>query len=226
MTKNCALTLLLAAGVLAGCGKRDQADTEASNETAPSPEERKYLIAAEPFLDAIVTGDYAAAHAQLSPHAVARMSLNQFAPSNDDKQFERNEANAIKNVTPEQFLDWMQKAEAAYGKPVKFNDAHVHSMDPQVLAGKAEPIETMFAIGNMPASVPVDIRRARLRCQLGVKLSAAQLQEAAQARQTSAEQLQKDPDFAPYCNLKLVLVEESGALKVGYFEFLPPSMLD
>jgi len=38
--------------------------------------------------------------------------------------------------------------------------------------------------------------------------------------------LQKDPDFQPYFNLKVVLVEEASALRVGYFEFLPPSMLD
>ena len=35
-----------------------------------------------------------------------------------------------------------------------------------------------------------------------------------------------DDDFAPYFTVKIVLVEEAGTLKVGYFEFLPPSLMD
>ena len=42
----------------------------------------------------------------------------------------------------------------------------------------------------------------------------------------SVEELKKREDFDPYFNLKVVLVEEGGQLKVGYFEFLPPSMMD
>jgi glycerol-3-phosphate dehydrogenase len=41
-----------------------------------------------------------------------------------------------------------------------------------------------------------------------------------------ADKLQKDENFDPYLNLKVVLVEEGGQLKVGYFEFLPPSIWD
>jgi hypothetical protein len=42
----------------------------------------------------------------------------------------------------------------------------------------------------------------------------------------SVEQLKKEEDFDLYFNLKVVLVEEGCHLKIGYFEFLPPSMLD
>ena len=35
-----------------------------------------------------------------------------------------------------------------------------------------------------------------------------------------------DPGEKPYFNVKFVLVEEAGELKVGYFEFMPPSMFD
>jgi hypothetical protein len=38
--------------------------------------------------------------------------------------------------------------------------------------------------------------------------------------------LKKSEDFDSCFNLKIVLVEEGGQLKIGYFEFLPPSMLD
>ena len=48
----------------------------------------------------------------------------------------------------------------------------------------------------------------------------------AQQEGISVEALKKDEDFDPYLNLKVVLVEEGGQLKIGYFEFLPPSMLD
>ena len=48
----------------------------------------------------------------------------------------------------------------------------------------------------------------------------------AQQQGISVEELKKDEDFDPYCNLKVVLVEEGGQLKVGYFEFLPPSIMD
>ena len=56
--------------------------------------------------------------------------------------------------------------------------------------------------------------------------SAQELQKVAQQQGISVEELKKEEDFDPYLNLKVVLVEEGGQLKVGYFEFLPPSMLD
>jgi hypothetical protein len=42
----------------------------------------------------------------------------------------------------------------------------------------------------------------------------------------SVEELKRSADFDPYFNLKVVLIEEGGELKVSYFEFLPPSMMD
>jgi hypothetical protein len=40
------------------------------------------------------------------------------------------------------------------------------------------------------------------------------------------EELKKNGGLDPYFNLKVVLVEEGGQLKIGYFEFLPPSIWD
>jgi len=87
-------------------------------------------------------------------------------------------------------------------------------------------VESMFAIGAMPDWIPAAIRRASLRGQIHTELSAQELEKTAQAQGTSGEELKKDQDFDPYFNLKVVLVEEDGQLKVGYFEFLPPSMMD
>jgi len=70
------------------------------------------------------------------------------------------------------------------------------------------------------------VRRASLRGQIHTELSAPELAKVAQQEGISVEELKKEEDFDPYLNLKVVLVEEGGQLKVGYFEFLPPSMLD
>ena len=87
-------------------------------------------------------------------------------------------------------------------------------------------VESMFAIGAMPDWIPANIRRASLRGQIHTELSPQELQNVAQREGISVEELKKSPDFDPYFNLKVVLVEEGGQLKIGYFEFLPPSIMD
>jgi hypothetical protein len=87
-------------------------------------------------------------------------------------------------------------------------------------------MDSMFAIGAMPDWIPADIRRASLRGQIHTELSPQELQSVAQTQGISVEALKKDENFDPYLNLKVVLVEEDGQLRVGYFEFLPPSMMD
>jgi hypothetical protein len=87
-------------------------------------------------------------------------------------------------------------------------------------------MDSMFAIGAMPDSIPAEIRRASLRGQIHTELSSEELEKVAQEQGISVEKLKKEEDFDPYLNLKVVLVEEDGELKVGYFEFLPPSIMD
>jgi hypothetical protein len=87
-------------------------------------------------------------------------------------------------------------------------------------------MDSMFAIGAMPDWIPADIRRASLRGQIHTELSPQELQNVAQREGITVEDLKKSEDFDPYFNLKIVLVEEGGQLRVAYFEFLPPSMLD
>jgi len=87
-------------------------------------------------------------------------------------------------------------------------------------------MDSMFTIGAMPDWIPADIRRASLRGQIHTELSPQELANVAQRQGITVEELKKDQDFDPYFNLKVVLVEEAGQLKVGYFEFLPPSMMD
>jgi hypothetical protein len=193
-------------------------------------DERKYLLAAKPFLIAIANRKYADAYALLSRYAKARMSFNQFTPAEDDATYQQYEQSPYDNVTAEQFAYLMQYVEAARGAPRAPKMLHVYSTDPEVLNRRSKEqfgaVDSMFAIGAMPEWIPADIRKASLRGQIATELSPQELQNLAQREGISVEELKKDEDFDPYLNVKLVLVEEGGQLSVGYFEFLPPSIWD
>lgn len=113
---------------------------------------------------------------------------------------------------------------------------YVQSMESEVLAGKGDRLDVMFAIGGMPAEIPSDIRKASVRAQIGCQLPEEQVKRIARDLKISEERVRSgdwpenehgyEPDERPYFNLKFVLVEEGGKLKVGYFEFMPPSLFD
>jgi len=193
-------------------------------------DERKYLLAAKPFFIAVAGRKYADAYALLSSHARARMSFNQFTPADEQTTFQRIESNPYSNVTAEQFAYLMQYVEAARGAPRAPKMLSVFSTDPDVLNRRSKEqfgaMDSMFAIGAMPDWIPGNIRRASLRGQIHTELSPQELESVAQQHGITVEELKKDEDFDPYFNLKVVLVEEGGQLKVGYFEFLPPSIMD
>src|SRR5437879_3707071 len=179
---------------------------------------------------AVANRKYADAYALLSMYAIARMSMDQFTPAQQDSDSQQNQSYAFDNVTAEQFAYLMQYVEAARGTPRAPKMLHVFSTDPDVLNRRSKeqfgPMDSMFAIGAMPEWIPADIRRASLRGQIHTELSPQELANVAQQHGITVEELKKDQDFDPYFNLKVVLVEEAGQLKVGYFEFLPPSMMD
>ena len=195
-----------------------------------SPEERTYLEYGRGVVQAVSAQNYAAFYGQLSSHAKARISLNQFAPAEDAAVFARQEKLAEKNVTLPRFLELMQRCEGQFGRPATPLNLHVHTTDAAPLSGTkhagTDGLDTMFAIGNMPDLAPAAIRKASLRAKIRVALTAPQLAETAKALRVSPEELANDKDFEPYLTLKLVLVAVDGGLQVGYFEFLPPSMLD
>lgn len=229
--------------ILAACGKKST-DSTANDAHATeakagdwvqtddtTPEQRGYLEHGRGIVQAVAARDYAAFHATLSSHARARMSLNQFAPEENDAAFERNEKAPRRDVGLPAFLELMARMESRFGAPAKPLSLHLHTTEADVLSGaKAEgldALDVMFAIGNMPKEIPAAIRKASLRAQIGVELSPAQLAEAAKAYDTTEDKLKQDPEFKPYLTLKLVLVQDTdGRLRVGYFEFLPPSMMD
>ena len=243
MNKIEALSLSVVVAILlptmvTSCGKKTQAGKEKTAQKREDdfldkdakPDERKYLLAAKPFFIAIANRKYADAYVLLSSHARTRMSFNQFTPAEEQATFQQYESQPYMNVTAGQFAYLMQYVEAARGAPRAPKMLSVFSTDPDVLNRRSKEqfgaMDSMFAIGAMPDWIPADIRRASLRGQIHTELSPQELQKVAQQEGISVEQLKKEEDFDPYLNLKVVLVEEGGQLKVGYFEFLPPSMLD
>lgn len=232
---------LVALWVLPGCGKKNAADGGAAPATERkkdwvraedvTPAERGYLEYGRVVVSAVADRAYADFYAQLSPEARARISLNQFAPEEDDAAFARQEKQPRLNVSLTEFQELMNRVEKRFGLPQIPLDLHVHTSDPAVLSGAKreglDAVDTMFAIGNMPSSIPAASRKASLRAKIGVELSAEELAEVAKTYNVSVEELQKDADFQPYLTLKLVLVTDAeGKMRVGYFEFLPPSMMD
>jgi hypothetical protein len=194
------------------------------------PDERKYLVAAKPFFIAIANRKYADAHALFSRYAIARMSLEQFKPSEQESEAQQNQAYLFDNVTADQFAYLMQYVEAAHGAPRAVETLHVFSTDADVLNRRSKEqlgaVDSMFAIGAMPEWIPADIRKASLRGQIHTQLSPQELQNVAQKQGISVEELKKNGGLDPYFNVKAVLVEDDGQLKIGYFEFLPPSIWD
>lgn len=224
--------------MLTSCGKKTQGGKEKTAQKSEDdfldkdakPDERKYLLAAKPFFIAIANRKYADAYAVLSSYARARMSFNQFTPAEEQATFQQYESNPYANVTAEQFAYLMQYVEAARGAPRAPKMLSVFSTDPDVLNRRSKEqfgaMDSMFAIGAMPDWIPADIRRASLRGQIHAQLSPQELQNVAQREGIRVEDLKKSEDFDPYFNLKVVLVEEGGQLKIGYFEFLRPSIMD
>src|SRR4030095_2014749 len=158
------------------------------------------------------------------------MASEQLKHSQQDSDVQQNQSYAFDNVTAEQFAYLMQYVEVAHGAPRAPKMLHVFSTDPDVLNRRSEEqfgaMDSMFAIGAMPDWIPAEIRRASLRGQIHTELSQQELQNVAQREGIRVEDLKKSADFDPYFNLKVVLVEEGGELKIGYFEFLPPSIWD
>jgi hypothetical protein len=228
---------ILSPMLLTSCGKSQESEKKAVQKSEDDfldkdakPDERKYLLAAKPFFVAVANRKYADAYAVLSRYAIARMSLEQFKPSESDADAQQNQAYVFDNVTAEQFAYLMQYVEAARGAPRAPKMLHVFSTDADVLNRRSKEqfgaVDSMFAVGAIPDWIPADIRKASLRGQIQTELSPQELQNVAQREGTSVEDLKKSEDFDPYFNVKLVFVEEGGQLSVGYFEFLPPSIWD
>src|SRR5262245_37221110 len=83
--------------LLTSCDKKGQASEKKTVQKSEDdfldptakPDERKYLLAAKPFVVAVANRRYADAYALLSRYAIARMSLEQFKPSEQDSEVQQ-----------------------------------------------------------------------------------------------------------------------------------------
>jgi hypothetical protein len=201
------------------------------------PGEPPYIEASRPMLTALANRDYASLYGMLSSHALNKVRGDQFGPEQGNAE---TAAPVLSNLSQEQFLEWMGIMEKRLGVPHSVRNVHVESIDPKVLSGKVDKLEdkldVMFAIGGMPAEIPAAIRKASVRAQLHCRFSDEDAKRLASELGITEEQVQSgkwpendkshDPDERPYLTFKMVLVDDQGTLKIGYFEFLPPSMFD
>lgn len=243
------IPLLLAVCLLAGCSSRASSsgagpaatmDPITASARDAEPEEQPYFEPSRAFLESVARRDYVAAYAELSSHAKAKVLPQQFYPQEmaAGPGVPSPPANQpLLNVTVEQFVEWMGKTETVLGVPRQLDHVYVQSVDPAELSSSARgSLEHMFSVGAMPDEIPDNIRKASLRAQIRCQFRPEDAQQIAEELNISAEDVQAgripenemyDPDeMFPYMNVKFVLVEELGQLKVGYFEFMPPSMLD
>lgn len=230
-----AARLLLAATLvvwLAGCGRKDEEPSAQAVPPQPvqqqeqmSPEDLRYAQAAESFVHAIANQQYAEAYELLSDYAKSRMTLNQFVAPTDVLTLKRNEQTPFLHVTAANFVELMKKVQELYGLPQSVVSLTVFSTNTDILCRRnlegAAIIESASAIGTMPDAIPFEIRRASVHAQIATALTPGQLRQAAAEMDVKLEDLQKDTNFMPSFNLKVVLIEQQRELKVGYFEFLP-----
>src|SRR5262249_18543974 len=100
----CRLTILTAAILLplflTSSGKKGQESEKKTVQKSEDdfldkdakPDERKYLLAAKPFFIAVANRKYADAYALLSRYAIARMSLDQFKPAEQDSDSQQSQS--------------------------------------------------------------------------------------------------------------------------------------
>lgn len=171
-----------------------------------SPEEQKYCRFADRFARLLVDEKYDDAYALCC----------------DDLR---------KLVAREQFAEARRKDRATFGTPRKSVPSGGAEMDRNLLRGpedvKADgdqlsqgidKISAARAVGDMPRTIPFDIRRAGVQIELQIDpLSVPK--EA-----TRGEELSPDDEVTSY--LHVVVVEEQGQLKVGHLWQRWPDILD
>lgn len=200
---------------------------------AEGPEEARYLKAAQPILDAIAARDYGRLFDLTSPLALKRVEAFQFAPAHD-AEGEPLDRPALHNVTREQFLEGLKRMEEELGTPLEIQHAYILTADPEELAGGGDEFDRMMNLGAISNDVPPAIRRASLQAQISVRVPEKHVAAVASDLGVTEDEVRSGSVFGPegptdgeqpYLNVRLILVEDKG-LKLGYFEFSPPSMLD
>ncbi|HYG74748.1 MAG TPA: hypothetical protein VEK08_07075 [Planctomycetota bacterium] len=214
-------TILIFVICLCGCGtvttpwaKSPPAAQPEKDDEWSSPEEKKYAQWSNDFTALLVKQDYAAAYALCSSHLRAQMTQAEFESAQQKLRKEFGTPLKIKPV----FSVNTEKEELAgpnYKPPKKPNADS--DLDPKVEEGIRKMV-ALDAVGTLPDSVPLDIRRASVRSE--VVLDPATLPANVRPAGKPA------PDEEYICLLTMVLVEENGQLRVAHLWQRWPNILD
>jgi hypothetical protein len=196
--------------------------------------EKPYLEASRAILKSLEQRDYSKFYDSFSPLAFQGCDSGQFAPR-DDNPTSPATTKKLNGLTRDEFLQQMAQMESILGIPWRLDSVYVQTIDKEELAGRADALTNAFNIGAISSEIPAEIRRASLRAQIKIQLPEEAAQTIAQELKIPIEDVragkipENDVDHLdewPYLTFKYVLIEDQGQLKIGYFEFLPPSMLD
>ena len=221
----CTLTCFLCSsfGILTGCNP--PSISEASEDgylTYENHQEKEQLLCGQPFHEAVASRNYKAAFRLLSDYAkqdVSRRQVSQNLSQAEKTQLAKE--HRITELTLAMFEEWMMPFEKIHGAPVHINEMAVDEMDPEILAGRGNALDTMFSIGVISDVVPSNIRRSAIRSYITGRHTEKNTQYLMEREGLSEAEVHEY--FEPQFEMKTVMVEIDGKLKVGYFEFLKSS---
>lgn len=186
-----------------------QVDAEVEEESGPADErqfesadDRRYALFADDFAKALAAKNYEATWKLGSSHLRERMSPQDLAAAEE-------------------------KELAKYGQPTKALPATSVTSDREELRNPADVTDAIDrigvarSVGDIPASVPVELRRASVQIDI---LRDPKTIPGFQAEPQDKESA--DEDEAPRSYLTVVLVEENGQLGVAHYWHRWPDMLD
>lgn len=185
------------------------------------PNGGKYMQAVKPFYMAVAAGQYDKAYDLLAPHALKNVHPWQFVQPNEENA---PQPPRIEQLTKDEFVKGMKQVEAKFGPPKKVTDI---SMDTErdTLSGK-DRISAMYYVGMITDAAPVELRKAAFRGEIRCQFTPESKKEMEPYEKTDEELESDENDLYPRFKLKTVLLEVDGALKIGYFECVPESILD
>lgn len=193
-------------------------------------EEKAFLLEAKPFFDAIAASDFDQAYDLMSDWGKTDVHPCQFGDSTKHGK-KLSDTPRIPALSKEQFVEMFRHLPTTFGAPSHIIEMYVYETDPGILSGKSkdkwDQFDMMFAIGAISKQVPAEARVASVRGMIGCAASESYIQlirEECDEDYTLERIIEEG--LEPYFTLKVVLVKDADALRVGYFEIVPPSMLD
>ena len=208
---------------LVGCSPSRPAKAGNNGElTYENNAEKEQLMAGKPFHEAIANRDYEGAFALLSNYAKQDVSRRQVAQNlslAEEKDLAQKPR--IESLTLATFKEWMDKFEQVYGTPLEINEMAVDEMDPDILAGRGNAMDTALSIGLISDNVPTEIRKSVIRSYITGRHTEKNTKYLMESEGLTEAEVHEylEPQF----EMKTVMVEIDGQLKVGYFEFFRSS---